>query len=133
MYKKSSHLIFGMLQAAANDGKRDELILPEFEHVDMLGEKGHLFVRDGLLYAAYAQRKLTSVKPRNAKKAWLSRREAWMLPDGVGNQDEQIGKLFKPLTEPERSYVRDAPERVKKRPPAPRPPLENSSPVQQKT
>ena len=122
-----------MLQAAANDGLCDKLILPKLEHVDMLTDKGHLFVRDGLLYAAYAQRKLSSLKPRNTKKAWLSRREAWMLPEGVRSQNEQIGKLFEPLTEREISYVRDAPERVKKRPPAPRPPLENSSPVRQKT
>jgi hypothetical protein len=114
-YKKSSHLIFGMLQAAANAGTQNKLIPPTLEHVDLLREKGHESVRDGLQYAAYAQRELTSAKPRNTRKPWLLRQEAWMLPKGVGNQDEQIERMFAPLTEQEISYVRNAPERVKRR------------------
>jgi hypothetical protein len=62
-----------------------------------------------------AQRELTSAKPRNTRKPWLLRQEAWMLPKGVGNQDEQIERMFAPLTEQEISYVRNAPERVKRR------------------
>ena len=33
-YKKSSHLIFGMLQAAANDGNHSALRVPERKHVN---------------------------------------------------------------------------------------------------
>ena len=70
-YKKSAHFIFGMLQAAANDGNRSALLVPERKHLELLGKRGHQFVRDGLRYAAYAQYKITSAKLRNRGKGWL--------------------------------------------------------------
>ena len=130
-YKKSSSLIFGMLQALANDGIRTALLVPQRTHVEALCEKGHEYVQDGLRYATYAQRVLTTAKPRNSKKAWLSKGTGWMLPDMPAFEQEEIGKLLQPLTEQEKSYVRNAPERIKKRSATPRPPTENPSPVPQ--
>ena len=41
-----------------------------------------------------------------------------MLPEQVTFEEEAIGKLLQPLTDQEKSYLRDAPERIKRRRPS---------------
>ena len=128
-YKKSSSLIFGMLQASANDGNRTTLLVPQRVHLEALCEKGHEYVREGLRYAAYAQRILITAKPRNTNKPWLSRRDCWTLPDVTTFEQEEIRALLQPLTEQEKSCL--AKGRARKKPVTPRLTPENPVPVLQ--